>query len=146
MRKNNDAPDGESVAPAHLLLGASGEEAASCFLENQGCAILDRNWRDGGLELDIVCERGELLIFVEVKTRTSGALGGPLAGMTPRKKRNLILAAQAWLAEREAWHRPCRLDVICLVKSGAGFAMEYFPNAIELSHTLDCSGAAGEFW
>lgn len=132
--------------PPHIEIGASGEETARDILTRQGYKLIDRNWRFGRLELDLVCEKAGEIIFVEVKTRTSGVCGGPLAGLTPKKIKNLALAAQAWIQANEAWDLPCRMDVISLTRSGPDYVMEHFINAIELSHTLDSGYAAGEYW
>ena len=132
--------------PPHIELGVRGEETACEILIRKGYKLLDRNWRFGHLELDLVCERAGEIVFVEVKTRTSTICGGPLAGLTPKKIKNLALAAQAWINANEAWNLPCRMDVITLTRSGPDYIMEHFINAIELSHTLDSSHSAGEYW
>ena len=61
---------------AHIRLGHAGEEAAATLLLRAGFRLLDRNWRQGRLELDMVCRDGAELVFVEVKTRRSEAYGG----------------------------------------------------------------------
>lgn len=55
----------------HNELGKAGEEKAVAYLLQRGYIILDRNWRWRRRELDIVCVQGDLLVIVEVKTRTS---------------------------------------------------------------------------
>ena len=78
---------------AHLRLGQEGEDAAAELLTCKGFALLDRNWRLGRLELDLVCRDGDTLVFVEVKTRANAAHGGPAAALTPAKQRHLYRAA-----------------------------------------------------
>ncbi|NJM41045.1 MAG: YraN family protein, partial [Anaerolineae bacterium] len=58
-------------------VGAWGESIAAKHLEAQGYTILHRNWRHGHGELDIVARKGELVVFIEVRTRTSDAFGAP---------------------------------------------------------------------
>ncbi|MDE5832166.1 MAG: YraN family protein [Desulfovibrio sp.] len=133
------------VSP-HLVTGVLGEEAASRVMEGKGYNLLERNWRSGHLELDLIFERGEEVVFVEVKTRSTAACGGPLAGITKKKTRNIARAAQAWITANDAWDRPCRLDIICLTRSGPDFVTEHLENAIELSHTLDNGDSSREYW
>ncbi|WP_296304850.1 YraN family protein [uncultured Desulfovibrio sp.] len=128
----------ETVA-ASALLGRQGEEAAARLLTGKGLAVLARNWRQGRLELDLVCQDGDTLVFVEVKSRRGDGLARPDEAMTPRKRRTLIRAARAWLAAEEAWSRPCRFDVVTVTARG--------PNSLHLEHiphafALDDAGTA----
>ena len=126
-----------SKKPEHIRLGQDGERAAAAFLKERGFTIIETNWRQGRLELDLVCRHGAELVFVEVKTRRSQRYGGPAAGMTAAKIRNMSRAALAWLAARRAWNLPCRFDVLCLVSQGDAFNVEHFPNAFDLTQALD---------
>jgi putative endonuclease len=69
----------------------------AAYLEAQGFCVLDRNWRGGGGELDVVVQRGALLRFVEVKLRDPG---DPLAdeAVPAYKRTRLRRAARAWLS------------------------------------------------
>lgn len=118
-------------------LGREGEKTAAAILQRAGYRILARNWRFGHLEIDIVCELGELIVFVEVKTRRSSGRGGPAGAISENKKRYLALAARAWLYANGAWFRPCRFDVVCLVGNGREFRMEHYPNAFEPGEAVD---------
>jgi putative endonuclease len=79
--------------------GKRGEGLAAEFLVARGWTILERNWRDGPRELDLVALRDGVLAFVEVKTRSGGACGSPLEGITRRKRREVERAAAAWLQQ-----------------------------------------------
>ncbi|MDO5484485.1 MAG: YraN family protein, partial [Desulfovibrionaceae bacterium] len=103
--------------PKHIHLGRAGEQAAALFLQRKGFTVIETNWRQGRLELDLICCHGAELVFVEVKTRSSRNFGGPSGSVTPAKMRNLSRAAQAWLAAHNAWQRPCRFDVVCLISN-----------------------------
>jgi putative endonuclease len=117
-------------------LGGRGEAAAARLLASKRYRILDRNWRQGRLELDLVCEDGDEIVFVEVKTRTAGTLGSPADGMSPAKRRNVIKAARCWLAAHTAWERACRFDVVCVTDSGQELRLEHHPNAFGLADSL----------
>ena len=135
-----------STATAKQKLGARGEAAAARLLASKGFRILDRNWRRGRLELDLVCEDGDELVFVEVKTRTAGTLGSPADGMSPNKRRNLIRAARCWLAAHKAWERACRFDVVCVTDAGQELRLEHHTNAFELADPLARGNAPWQSW
>ena len=116
--------------------GQAGENAAEALLRGAGWRILERNWRQGRLELDLVCEDGDELVFVEVRTRAEGSLVSPAESITRVKQRNLIRAARAYLASHKAWERRCRFDVVC-VTAGTTLRTEHIRHAFELDQTLD---------
>jgi putative endonuclease len=119
------------VAARHLALGAAGEEAAAALLAAKGLRVLARNWRSGGLELDLVCREGRTIVFVEVKTRGPGSRGTPADGLTPAKRGRLVRAASLWLSENEAWDAPCRFDLVAVTPApGGGFETVHLPDAM----------------
>ncbi|MDQ6969907.1 MAG: YraN family protein [Mariprofundus sp.] len=94
-------------------LGQVGEDQAASYLRHRGYRILGRNIRLARGELDIVAERGELLLFIEVKahkTRESGLLA-----VHADKCTRLQSAAECWLAQHPDYqHLQCRFDLILL--------------------------------
>ena len=80
-------------------LGRYGEHLAARYYRRQGAAILARNWRHGSDELDLVVLDREVLVFVEVKTRTAQEGGEGYYAVNRRKKRALRRAARGWLRE-----------------------------------------------
>jgi len=89
------APTGPDTASAKR--GQLGEAAAAAFLVNQGWKILVRNWRLGREELDVVAWDGDVMVFVEVRTREAKALVPGYFSVTRRKKRAVLRAAKAYL-------------------------------------------------
>ena len=69
----------------HLIRGREGEALAARHLQQHGLSILARNVRIGGGELDLVCQAGETVIFVEVRLRQSGSLVAAAESITPAK-------------------------------------------------------------
>ena len=85
--------------PPSADTGRRGEQAAVDYLRRAGFAILERNWRSGRYELDIVARRWDELHFIEVKTRRAGGLTTPEEAITPRKFASLRRAAEGCGAE-----------------------------------------------
>ena len=96
--------------------GAAAEALAARFLQAQGLTVIGRNlrWKDG--ELDLVCEHGDTLVFVEVRMRRNDRYGGAAASVGAAKQARVIRAAQHWLAAqgRRMQARPARFDVIAM--------------------------------
>lgn len=112
-------------------LGAWGENVAATYLESQGYSLIARNWRCRGGEIDLIAQAGDVLLFVEVKTRRGRDMGTPEEGLTPAKSRKLIMLAETYLAEHELdvdW----RIDLIAveLDKAGKLLRCEHIPQAV----------------
>jgi putative endonuclease len=127
----SESKNGPRFQTAKARTGAEGEEAAAAHLRSLGWTILDRNWRARHLELDIVAEERDTVVFVEVKTRAEGGLQSPFEALTPTKKERLCRAAQAWLEAHEAWSRPCRFDLVCVTSRAGTYQTELIRNVIE---------------
>lgn len=96
--------------------GEVGERLAAEFLRRErGFRVVVRNWRaprDRRAELDLVCRDGDVLVFVEVKTRAAGALVPGVYAVNARKKRALLRACEAYLRALAVRPRTYRLDVV----------------------------------
>lgn len=111
-------------------LGARGEALAADWYEHHGYAVLDRNWRCREGELDLVLGRGRLVVFCEVKTRTSHAFGAPVEAITHEKRRRIRLLAARWLTARERTGLELRFDVASvLAPPGAALELEILEGA-----------------
>ncbi|MBB5142093.1 putative endonuclease [Desulfovibrio intestinalis] len=138
--------DKKPATASHLRLGKEGEDAAAALLKRKGYTLLDRNWRQARLELDMVCRDGDTIVFVEVKTRGSDKHGGPAYAISQTKQRTLCRAARAWLAAHEAWDQPCRFDVICALRNGSTLHLEHFCHAFDCPPALDSSHTSWQPW
>jgi putative endonuclease len=98
--------------PLHLRVGALGEEAARDHLEAQGCRILTCNYRCRDGEIDLVADDYGVLVFVEVKTRSSSAYGPPRDAVTPAKRRKLARAASHYMLAHTEQERGYRADIV----------------------------------
>jgi putative endonuclease len=95
-------------------IGALGEQLAVDHLESLGLRVLVRNWRCRYGELDVIAadDAKRIVVFVEVKTRTSDQFGGVAQAVTPDKVRRLRRLAGVWLAGQNGSWAEVRLDVI----------------------------------
>ncbi|HIE15709.1 MAG TPA: YraN family protein [Bacteroidales bacterium] len=100
----------------HLELGKQGEQLAVDFLKKKGFVILERNWRFHHKEVDIIAEKNNTLIFVEVKTRTTDYFGYPFEAVTPHKQLFLIEAANGYL-ENNDLDKEVRFDVVSIISN-----------------------------
>src|SRR5437764_1279455 len=100
---------------SRALLGAAGEAAAAAELSRRGYRILARNFRCRGGEADIVAEEGEVLVFVEVKTRSGLHHGLPREAVGWTKQQRLGVAAERYCYDNSLEERPIRFDVVEVV-------------------------------
>ncbi len=112
----------------HNLLGSKGEMLAMRYLQEQGYAIHELNWRSGHKELDIVAQERDVLVFVEVKTRSTNHFGDAADAVTPAKMHNLILAAESYVKCKQI-DLDVRFDIITVVGTGDNSRIEHIRNA-----------------
>ena len=112
----------------HNELGRLGEEEACRYLTHLDYRLLDRNWRCGHLEIDLVAEDFGEVVFVEVKTRRDESFADAADAVTLEKKRRLLLAAHAYLAQKQL-DQPFRFDIITVVGSRPPFRLTHLQNA-----------------
>ena len=115
------------MAESHDL-GQTGEDMAVKHLEEKGYKILKRNWKAGKLELDIIAENNDFIIFVEVKTRSEDFLMAPSTAITRDKQRSIIFAADTYI-QRNYIDKESRFDVITVIKIGASYEVDHIENA-----------------
>lgn len=111
----------------HNELGKKGEEVALGFLKDAGYKILEVSWSFKHKEIDIIALDGDILVFVEVKTRSESYWGNPEDFVTRKKQRFLIQAAEAYIesSDYDAWSR---FDVI---------AVTIIKGSIEINHITE---------
>lgn len=96
-------------------LGVEGEERAAELLIGKGYRLIDRNWRCRSGEIDLIAERGERLIFVEVRSRRrTGRFGTPQESVTALKQKQVRETALTYLHWHRLQERPVRFDVIAV--------------------------------
>ncbi len=96
------------------VTGKRGEDIAAEYLTKLGYTILERNWRIGKAEIDIIAKDAEILIFVEVKTRSSAHFGSPEESISTYKE-NLIIDAAGRYMEQIGHDWEIRFDIISIL-------------------------------
>jgi putative endonuclease len=103
----------------HNRIGTEGEQHACRYLEALGYALLERNWRHGRHELDIIARDGRHLVFVEVKTRSSNQHGEPEEAVKKGKRGKLIKAANAYIMATGC-DLAARFDIVSVILHPSG--------------------------
>lgn len=101
-------------------LGAMGERLAARHLERRGWTVLARNFRFHRKEIDLIAVRGDVLAFVEVKSRRGTEFGHPLEAITPRKRREIHQVAAAWLRGSRLKPGIVRFDAVSVLWEDRG--------------------------
>ena len=92
-------------------LGILGEELAFHELRRRGYKVLLRNYECALGEIDLIAKHRGFLVFIEVKTRSSDAMGAPAEAVTPEKRRQIVRVAQYYLKRYGIHDTACRFDV-----------------------------------
>jgi putative endonuclease len=122
-----------TTAPeARCARGRTAEEQACRHLERRGFAVMQRNYRSGEGEIDIVARKGGLLVFVEVRSLEAAAFGSPEETVGPRKRRRIVAAARRYLSRVPpgSWEE-ARFDVIAIVGNGNAAEIRHYPAAFD---------------
>ena len=112
----------------HNELGKWGEAFAADYLAKKGYEILEQNWFFAKAELDIIAQKGEILVICEVKTRNSSFFGDPQDFVTPSKIKLLVKAANEYVISRDL-DVEVRFDVIAVLKNKKQEKLEHFEDA-----------------
>lgn len=105
--------------PKHLETGKSGEVLATELLIKKGYTILERNYRSGKSEVDIIAMIGNELVFVEVKTRSTAYFGYPEESITDRKIELMSEAADNYIEVNDL-KLEVRFDLISVILNREG--------------------------
>ena len=112
----------------HNTFGAAGEQAAAEYLADKGYTVLERNWQYGHLEIDIIDEHDNMIIFIEVKSRSGTYFEQPYQAVTKKKQKFIIKAANAYIEKFEI-DLEARFDIISLVKKNGRFETDHIEDA-----------------
>ncbi|MFA5318058.1 MAG: YraN family protein [Patescibacteria group bacterium] len=113
-------------------IGNFGEQLACDFLRKRGYKIIERNCKISYEEIDIIAEEGDVLVFVEVKTRISQYYGDGSEAVAGVKQQRLNQAIQKYLDKYKLWHREPRCDLITIFinKATKSAKIEHFKDIL----------------
>lgn len=109
-------------------LGDKGEGIAADYLQKEGYEIMARNYRYSRNEIDIIARNDKLLVFVEVKTRTSTYFGYPEESVTDRKAELIMEAADNYIYDTD-WQGDIRFDIIAIEFQSHNYQVHHFRDA-----------------
>ncbi len=110
------------------IFGTQGEDAALRYLVRRGYHLLERNWRIGHLEVDIIAEHYGIIVFVEVKTRHKTTAREAADAVDREKQANLLEAANAYVQIHQL-EKPVRFDIIAVVGQASSFTIKHYEDA-----------------
>ena len=119
-------------------LGVRGESIAARWLELHDWTIVERRFRNGHRDIDLIVCRGEpgvvgrLVAFVEVRTRFSTDFGTPAETVGWKKQRELVRSARVWLSSNRCSGDQYRFDVVGVIVGDGRVQIQYVPDAFWL--------------
>ncbi|OFX86004.1 MAG: hypothetical protein A2W99_16640 [Bacteroidetes bacterium GWF2_33_16] len=116
----------------HINLGKEGEEQALRFLVSSGYKIRHKNWRYKKNEVDIIAEKNNLLIVIEVKTRTNDYFESPKEAVTKKKQRFIIKATEAYIQQFNI-DSETRFDIVSVIIRNGNSEIEHIEDAFQAS-------------
>ncbi|MFC1647203.1 YraN family protein [Patescibacteria group bacterium] len=110
-------------------LGKAGEDLAVKYLSKNDYLVIERNFKARYGEIDIICKKNDVLIFVEVKARIGDQFGKPEESITPWKLKEVIKTSEFYISLHPEFTGSARIDVIG-IELAADYTLKYF-NHIE---------------
>ena len=108
-----------------------GERVAARWLRSRGWRVLQRRFRNGHRDIDLVAERDGMVAFVEVKARHGAQFGDPVEAVHWRKRRELARSAAVWIDRHGRPNDSYRFDVIGVLMEGNSVRIKHIENAFE---------------
>jgi len=131
-----------TIIPAEAMknhrqkLGEESEAVAARYLKKKGYRILEKNYRTGVGEVDLIAMDKKVVVFVEVKARRSFRFGDPKNAVTPAKQRKIAMTALSYLKKTGQMRSPARFDVVTVAweRDEDLPVIELVKNAFELTY------------
>ena len=120
------------MSAATQALGELGERIAERWLRERGWRVVQRRFRSGHRDIDLVVELEGVVAFVEVKARRGEQFGGPVEAVNWRKQKELGRSARVWVARHGRHEDAYRFDVIGVLVAGPRVRIRHVPNAFLL--------------
>ena len=112
----------------HNALGKKGEEIALDFLSKKGYDILEKNYRYQKHEVDIIARKKDILVVVEVKTRSTTEFGNPQDFVKPKQIQSLVTVINHYIEDHDL-DVEVRFDIIAIIENNSGTSIEHLADA-----------------
>jgi len=123
------------MSVARQAFGALGERIAERWLTRRGWRVIQRRFRNGHRDIDLVVERDGTVAFVEVKARRGAEFGGPVQAVNYRKRKQLMRSAMVWIDRHGRAAESYRFDVVGVLVDGAVVRICHVENAFGLANS-----------
>jgi putative endonuclease len=120
------------MSAATQAFGELGERIAERWLRRQGWRVVQRRFRNGHRDIDLVAERDGVVAFVEVKARRGDRFGDPVEAVNWKKQRELGRSARVWIDRHGRAPEAYRFDVIGILVAGQRVRIRHVENAFPL--------------
>lgn len=118
-----------------MHFGLLGERVAERWLEARGWRVLQRRYRSGHRDIDLIAQRDSLVAFVEVKARTGSEFGDPVEAVNWKKRNDLVRSASTWIDRHGRPGEVYRFDVIGVLVTGPRIRVRHVENAFLVQGT-----------
>jgi putative endonuclease len=123
------------MSAATQEFGILGERIAERWLRRHGWRVVQRRFRSGHRDIDLVVEREGTVAFVEVKARKGREFGDPVEAVNWSKQRELARSASVWIDRHGRPAESYRFDVVGVLVEGDRVRVRHVPNAFSLPHS-----------
>jgi putative endonuclease len=123
------------MSTARQAFGELGERIAERWLRRRGWRVIQRRFRSGHRDIDLVVERDGTVAFVEVKARKGPDFGGPVQAVDYRKRRQLERSAMVWIDRHGRKADDYRFDVVGVLVDGTAVRVCHVENAFRLANS-----------
>ena len=117
------------MSAATQALGETGERIAERWLKRHGWRVIQRRFRSGHRDIDLIAEREGTVAFVEVKARSGDRFGDPVEAVGWRKQRELARSAAVWIARHGRPDETYRFDVVGVLMQGGRVRVRHVSGA-----------------
>jgi putative endonuclease len=123
------------MSAARQQFGELGERIAERWLRRQGWRVVQRRFRNGHRDIDLVVEREGLVAFVEVKARRGQEFGDPVEAVNWKKQKELVRSASVWIDRHGRPAESYRFDVVGVLVEGERVRVRHVANAFSLANS-----------
>jgi putative endonuclease len=115
--------------------GELGERIAERWLRRRGWRVVQRRFRSGHRDIDLVVAQGDVVAFVEVKARRGSEFGDPVEAVNWNKQRQLVRSASVWIERHGRPTESYRFDVVGVLVEGERVRVRHVANAFSITHS-----------